>query len=79
MPVRNGEYESDCGWADAPTVAVVGSSSYNGGVFHKLWVELKMLGCRHGTAYSAHVSTACRLAAICTIMHQFHQQCGPKA
>jgi hypothetical protein len=34
---------------------------------------------RHDTAYSAHVSIACRLTAIYTMMYQFHQQCGPKA
>jgi hypothetical protein len=34
---------------------------------------------RHDAAYSAHVSTACRLTAIYTTMYQFHQQCGPKA
>jgi hypothetical protein len=32
---------------------------------------------RHGTAYIAHDSTACRPAAIYTVLCQFHQQCGP--
>jgi hypothetical protein len=34
---------------------------------------------RHGTAYSAHVSTTFQLTAIYTVMQQFHQQCDPKA